>query len=347
MASQGELRNSDSEKEPKATDKNHPKASSKHGKGRPSVDVQLAQNYRERQDLPPIEQGVDPKQEGGNQEFPSSDAEYVEIVLDKRLKIDLQTTQSWPDERRSEADNGKSPRDYVTGRKLSQHGRSCLRCLEKGLRCTLNYLGKESDPQCAACRRSKAPHCVRFQPVGDHGHGIPFYGPPWKNPNFVAGGPAGKTVARLPSEQLEEMLREFYEGQKGYVMGQYMTASDVHSFALPPFNGADLPPIDRPENYEEMDWKDILPDWRNRSLQSPKKGSEKDDEYEKVKKTLALAREISLLPPNPDGEDAEAIRQKMARIKLTTSNNAQEEDISLLRIVRRYRPREKNLSDIV
>ncbi|KAK5627661.1 hypothetical protein RRF57_003376 [Xylaria bambusicola] len=347
MASQGGFPNSDGKKEPKATDKNHPKTPKKYRKGRPSVDVQLAQDYRERQDLPPIEQGLDPKLEGDNEEFPSSDAEYVEIVLDKRLKIDLQTTQSWPDERRSETDDGKPPRDCVTGRKLSNHGRSCLRCLEKGLRCTLNYLGKESEPQCAACRRSKAPHCVRFQPLGEHERGIPFYGPPWKNPNFAAGGPAGKAVARLPREQLEEILREFYEGRKGYVMGQYMTASDVHNFALPPFNGADLPPVDRPENYEEMDWKDVLPDWRNRSLQPVKKGSGKDDEHENVKKSLALARDISLLPPNPDGEDAAAIRRKMARIQLGASDNAQEEEISLLRMVRRYRPREKNLSDIV
>ena len=187
---------------------------------------------------------------------------------------------------------------------------------------------------------------MRFQPLGENSRGIPYYGPPWKNPNFVAGGPGDKTAARLPCEQLEDILHEFYEGRSGYVMGQWMTASDVHNFALPPFNGADLPTMDRPENYKEIDWKDVLPDWRNRSLKPLNKEDTEAEEREISKKNLALAREISLLPPNPDGEDAETIRRKMERMQIA-AGAIQDDDISLLRTVRRYQPRDMNLIDIV
>lgn len=52
-------------------------------------------------------------------------------------------------------------KDIVTGRVLSDAGRSCLRCVDKGLRCTLLYAGQEGAVQCAACRRSGAHPCVR------------------------------------------------------------------------------------------------------------------------------------------------------------------------------------------
>lgn len=124
MASQDELQVSDGARDSAPADRND---SRKHRRARPSVDVQLAQDYKEQQHLPLIGQGVDPELNGEPEEFPSlgTDAEYVEIVLDKRLRIDLQTAQSWPDDRKSEvSEGGGPPRDYVTGRKLSDHGRS-------------------------------------------------------------------------------------------------------------------------------------------------------------------------------------------------------------------------------
>ncbi|KAI1429256.1 hypothetical protein F5Y12DRAFT_797525 [Xylaria sp. FL1777] len=337
MASQGELQDSV---------ENYSKPLEKHRRARPSVDIQLAQNYKERQDLPPVKHGIDPELQGGPEEKdPSGDLEYVKIVLDERLKIDLQTTQSRPDERGAEVEDGGPPRDYVTGRMLSEHGRSCLRCTQKELRCTLNFVGKENEAQCAACRRSKAPHCVRFHPLGENSRGVPFYGPPWKNPNFVAGGPADRAATRLPSEQLEDILREFYEGRPSYVLGEYRAGSDVRSYVLPPFNGVDLPPADRPENYEEMDWRDVLPDWKNRSLRHAA-GDSAAAEREKQKKRLAIAREMSLLPPNPAGEEAEEVNRR-TRMQMGTTGGPQEDDISFLRVLRKYQPRERNLSDVV
>ncbi|KAI3343466.1 hypothetical protein F4824DRAFT_507272 [Ustulina deusta] len=350
MASQAglrELRDLNGERDSTPADENYSENLEKHRKARPSVDIKLAQNYRERQDLPPVGQGADPEHRRGPEDIPSPDLEYAEIVLDERLKIDLQTTtRSRRAEEETKAEDGWQPRDYVTGRMLSEHGRSCLRCTEKELRCTLNFVGKETEPQCAACRRSKAAYCVRFHPLGENSRGIPFHGPLWKNPNFVAGGPADGTAVRLPGEQLEDILREFYDERPGYVMGNYVAAGDVRNYALPPFNGADLSPADRPGDYETMDWKDVLPDWKNRSLSRPHQTEEKNgwDEREKRKKRLAIARELSLLPPNPTGEEVDW--RKMARMQAGSSGDAYADEISFLRVLRRYRPRERNLSDV-
>ncbi|KAI0542312.1 hypothetical protein GGR58DRAFT_453486 [Xylaria digitata] len=311
------------------TDENVSKTSKKHKKWRPSIDVQLAQNYKHQQDLPPVKNGADP--ELPVDEVPSPVSEYVEILLDESLREEVEET--------------RPPRDYVTGRMISNHGRSCLRCVEKGLRCTLNFVGKEAEPQCAACQRSKAPYCVRFQSLGGNGRGIPFNGPPWKNPNFVAGTPENSTAAHLPREQLEDILHEFYDGKQGYVLGNYVADRDVQNFALPSFNGVDLSLADRPENYETMDWRDVLPDWKNRSLRPRRADGMLEDEREKWKRKLAVARERSLLPSNPMEPEAEELRgMNISRMQVVTGG---EDDISFLRALRRYKPRERHLSDCV
>ncbi|KAI0969433.1 hypothetical protein F4678DRAFT_463692 [Xylaria arbuscula] len=343
MASQDEPQVLDGVKDSDQTEERYSENFGKHRKARPSVDIQLAQNYKERQGLPPIRQGVDPELPGSQEEDLDADMGYVKIALDEHLKIDLQKRQSRSHDQGTDTEDERLSRDSVTGRMLSTRGTSCLGCAEKGLRCTLNFFGKENESQCAACRRSKAPQCVRFYPLGESSRGVPYHGPPWKNPNFVAGGPADKNVSRLPSEKLEEILRDFYEGQSQYVQGNYLAASDARNFALPPFNGVDLPSADRPKNYEGMDWRDVLPDWKNRSLRPLRMA----DERERQKKKLSAAREMSLLPPNPGGEEAvEVTRKKMARLQMRSAGDTHEDDISFLRVLRRYPPRERNLSDV-
>ncbi|KAI0453306.1 hypothetical protein F5B21DRAFT_525989 [Xylaria acuta] len=341
MASQQEPQVSHCERYSIPIDENVSKLTAKHKKARPSVNIKLAQDYRKRQDLPPVER-EDPKLKGGYENLSSPDVEYVQILLDESLKVDQ---HSWRDERGFEAADEGQPRDYVTGRMLSEYGRSCLRCTEKELRCTFNFIGKETEPQCVACRRSKVPYCVRFQPPREDKRSIPFNGPPWKNPNFVAGTAEDGKMAYLPRRELENVLREFYHGESGYVLGNYVAESDVCNYVLPPFSGVDLPLEDRPENYETMDWKDVLPDWRNRSLR-PRQDEE--DEREKQKKRLAMARDRSLMPANPNEEELKEInnRKKMITQMVGKSENGDDE-ISLLRILRRYEPREQNLGDVL
>ncbi|KAI0816307.1 hypothetical protein GGR55DRAFT_697194 [Xylaria sp. FL0064] len=315
-------------------------------RARLSVDIQLAQNYREEEDLPLIRQGVDPELQGDPEGDDSEDTEYVQTGLDERLMIesDLQPTSSHQDDQKKKSKYSYLDRDRVTGRMLSETGGSCLRCKEKGLRCTLTFFGKESEVQCVACRRSKAPYCVRYHPLGPNGEGIPFFGPRWKNPNFIAGRNTDDRPAELPSAELEEILREFCEGRSSYVQGHYMTASDARNFVLPPFNGSDLRPNDRPTNYETMDWRDVLPVWGNTSL-CPTQVDEKRDIR---KKKLEIARELSLLPRNPGGHEAEAaVRREMASMMIESTGDPHLDQRRFLRMLRRYQPREQNLSDVI
>lgn len=275
----------------------------KHTKARPSVDIGLAQNYKERQDLPTVDE--EPAEDG-----PEVETEYVKIMLDESLRADQarqrQTARSSLSLSGPESDGGggKLPRDRVTGRTLSEHGRSCLRCTDKGLRCTFNFVGKDDEAQCAACRRSGTQYCVRFRlPRGDKENRrrrttttALFRGQPWKNPNLVAGTADGGGVPELGSEELERLLREFYDGPSGYVLGDYVVERDVRNFALPPFNGADLPPWYRPDDYETMDWRDVLPVWKNRSLRPRRVEGEVDEARESRKRRLVAARNRALWP---------------------------------------------------
>ncbi|KAI0552068.1 hypothetical protein F4679DRAFT_572016 [Xylaria curta] len=331
MLSRQEFQVSSYEKSSTSTSKKVTKSTAAPKQARPSVNVKLAQNYRKQEDLPPIERGSPRLRFDEN--LSSQEAEDIQIPLGE---------SSREAQRRTENTDDGPPRDYVTGRMLSEYGRSCLRCTEKGLRCTFNFVGKENEPQCVACRRSKEPYCIRFRPPKTNKKSIPFNGPPWKNPNFVAGTAEDGKTARLTRSDLENLLCEFYHGESGYVLGNYVAERDMSNYVLPPFNGGDLPIADRPKNYETMDWKDVLPDWRNRSLR-PQKG-EGDEEREKQKTRLAMARKRSLNPNEEEGEGEKKLSVLMMEVAGKSENDDQ---IRFLRIMRRYSPREQNLSDIL
>ncbi|KAI2636388.1 hypothetical protein GGS26DRAFT_493247 [Hypomontagnella submonticulosa] len=165
------------------------------------------------------------------------------------------------------------PRDRVTGRELAEDGGSCLRCIEKGLRCTLNFKGVRGEDKCAACRRSNAEHCIRQLAPEQRIH---FTGPPWHNPNFFTVGTA------LSPMEMEEILYDHYLGKKTAMFGTYEYEAVRKQMALPPFNGSDLPLEERPKNWQSMDWKDALPIWQNRSLlPRPIKLDDDDDDDER------------------------------------------------------------------
>ncbi|KAI1331119.1 hypothetical protein F5Y16DRAFT_423689 [Xylariaceae sp. FL0255] len=247
-------------------------------------------------------------------------------------------------------------RDPVTGRKLTQYGVSCLRCIEKGLRCTLRFVDPDKVPQCAACTRSKVHYCVRMR-VLDAPLMIRFFGPPWQDPNFVVGVsdcsiPAGGTpvglregIFRLERDEMEEILYEHFMGRSEYVMGNYLNTGDMNLMALPPYNGADLPHEDRPHGWMTMDWRAVLPIWKNRALNAVE--SDKAREREEKKKDLELAREMMRHGPvtlSKSEEDEQARKELM--LKITGSQNGAHV-VDYLRTVRRYPARDQNLCDVM
>ncbi|KAI0887488.1 uncharacterized protein GGS22DRAFT_198746 [Annulohypoxylon maeteangense] len=187
----------------------------------------------------------------------------IREITDKKVR----TKNSGPksQDKPKEVNEEKEPdRDLATGRILVDDGGSCLACTKKGLNCTLNYLGVEGVDKCAACKRSGAQYCIRQRPVGKL---IPFRGPPWHNPNYFSVG------AEPSPEEMREILQEHYQGQDVYCNGEYMREGDRNRFALPPFNGSDLPLEDRMENWKSADWKRVLPTWENASYYKDSKGS--------------------------------------------------------------------------
>ncbi|RYP26182.1 hypothetical protein DL767_008134 [Monosporascus sp. MG133] len=146
--------------------------------------------------------------------------------------------------RQDEEEDGP-PRDMTTGRVLAENSRSCLRCAENGLKCTLLFAGKEGDVQCAACRRAGADRCVR-QALDDLHPGADQSG--W-----------------------HAVVDEHHARITTYVNGELVEARDQLNMALPPFNGADLPPEERPQRWQALGWRDVLPLRRNRSLLSEEK----------------------------------------------------------------------------
>ncbi|RYP79209.1 hypothetical protein DL771_000187 [Monosporascus sp. 5C6A] len=112
--------------------------------------------------------------------------------------------------RQDEEEDGP-PRDLTTGRVLAENSRSCLRCAEKGLKCTLLFAGKEGDVQCAACRRAGADRCVR-QALEDLHPGADQSG--WR-----------------------AVVDEHHARITTHVNGELVEARDKLHMALPPFNG--------------------------------------------------------------------------------------------------------------
>ncbi|KAI2612117.1 uncharacterized protein GGS25DRAFT_106607 [Hypoxylon fragiforme] len=200
-------------------------------------------------------------------------------------------------------------RDEVTGRALAYDGDSCLRCIEKGLRCTLNYAGVEGEDKCSACRRATtnpSPRCIRQLAPSRR---TPFRGKePWQNPNFFCLGDP------QPSKlEMQEILRtHFLGGEEAatptYRHGTYARDADRRAQVLPPFNGTDMPLAQRPANWKTADWRTALPAWKNRSLHA---------------RPILLDRENGARPAN-----AEEIRQNAPEF-------VSEDATNYMRVVRR------------
>ncbi|KAI2465910.1 hypothetical protein F4781DRAFT_407471 [Annulohypoxylon bovei var. microspora] len=203
------------------------------------------------------------------------------------------------------------PRDLATGRILVDDCGSCLRCIEKGLNCTLNFLGIEGVDKCAACKRSGAQYCIRQRSAGKL---ISFRGLPWRNPNYFA-------VGDEPSpKEMEEILREHYEGQDIYMNGEFICEGDRNRIALPPLNGSDLPLDERMENWKTADWKRVLPIWKNKSIYGELNGQS---------------------PSQSDVEEAKSYGSE-DRQGFTAQGT-----LNYFRVTRNYRPRVKHLQEFV
>ncbi|KAI1467131.1 uncharacterized protein F4812DRAFT_465235 [Daldinia caldariorum] len=161
-------------------------------------------------------------------------------------------------------------RDPVTGRLLAQDVESCLRCIEKGLICTLKFLGFEEEVKCAACTRSNSDYCIRQRPPYKC---FRFFGYPWNSPNYYTLGEV------LSPVELEEILQEHFIGQNRRALAEYSYISGSVPMALPPFNGRDLPAAKRPKNFESRTWKDVLPAPGNKS--AFRRMEEESKEYER------------------------------------------------------------------
>ncbi|OTA81608.1 hypothetical protein M434DRAFT_17335 [Hypoxylon sp. CO27-5] len=203
------------------------------------------------------------------------------------------------------------PRDHITGRLLAEDGGSCLRCTEKGLRCTLNFFGLEGEAKCAACRRSDSKYCIRQFRIDRR---IRFIGEPWKDPNYF-------TVGDQPSpEEMEEILREHHLGKQKYVDGMYLYETEIKQMAIPPYNGSNLPIEERSENWKSANWKSVLPIWKNRS-QHP--------------------RPVQMRPLNaPRDTDGSPTTPKPG-----PSGFVSEDKIQYLRNIRKYPPREAHMRE--
>ncbi|OTB20471.1 hypothetical protein K445DRAFT_299542 [Daldinia sp. EC12] len=148
-------------------------------------------------------------------------------------------------------------RDPLTGRLLAQDVEPCLRCIEKGLTCTLKFIGTEKKAKCAACKRSNSDYCIRQRAPKKC---LKFFGYPWNSPNYF-------TLDEGPSSvEMEEILKEHFLGLNRCALDEYSYISGSVQTALPPFNGSDLPVAVRPKNYDSMTWEDILPAPGNKSI---------------------------------------------------------------------------------
>ncbi|CAJ2506210.1 Uu.00g003400.m01.CDS01 [Anthostomella pinea] len=305
-------------------------------KSRPSVDINLARDLKKLQKLPIVGQGQDPGVEKGEQSelkpthsqqstpprqgvegnkgegYNGIEEGHTVLVIWNGESID------WAGE--EEEEEAEPQVDRTTGRTMCQDPQPCLRCQKKGLKCTLIFASANHDekqPKCSACRRSDAQYCVRLRPANRR---IPYYGPPWKNPNFTTG--SAVSDHRLSSVEIGALLKGFYLGEQSYVGGggSYLYQASVEAMALPPYNGVDLPMEERARNWKTMGWRHVLPVWHNASLQSG--GLPPSDQ---VEWTAADSVE--------EGSPVEAAEE------------AGRDQLQYLRIRRRYFPREAHLND--
>ncbi|KAI1268312.1 hypothetical protein F5Y18DRAFT_374742 [Xylariaceae sp. FL1019] len=275
---------------------------------RPSIDINIAQNYRDREDLPVVEQSYVQNLSLADEASEAADTTGTFAKLSAIHERGETATEA------TEKHEGGGIRCSVTGRILAKHHTACVRCVEKGLRCTLNYAGQEQQPTCGACRRSKVQFCVRYE-----GLKIPHFGPIWKDPNFIFG--CNDKGVQSSVEEAEEILREHFEGRPQYVMGSYITTLDAQSMALPSFR--------RSHDWENVSWQDVLPVWQNMSINA----------QEKDVRSTTKENESSI--SNGAGQMSDG------DLKAVTSGEDSEKvtEGSLLRISRRYSPREQHLTD--
>ncbi|RYO79546.1 hypothetical protein DL766_005608 [Monosporascus sp. MC13-8B] len=227
--------------------------------------------------------------------------------------------------RQDEEEQGP-PRDLTTGRVLAESSRSCLRCADKGLKCTLLFASKEGEVQCAACRRAGADRCVR-QALEDLHPGADQGG--WR-------AVAGEHRARITA----------------YLNGELVEARDKLNMALPPFNGADLPPEERPQRWQALGWRDSLPLRRNTSLLREEEdvrellwkreegvgSAEERGESEGREKEKGRVLEESRSPTEkPEPMDGAAVDPKDPEVL--------HEQLKHLRNIRRYPQREMHLNE--
>ncbi|OTA66589.1 hypothetical protein K449DRAFT_462596 [Hypoxylon sp. EC38] len=212
---------------------------------------------------------------------------------------------------KAEAKGEERLRDHITGRILAEDGGSCLRCTEKGLRCTLNFFGLEGEAKCAACRRSNSKYCIRQFGIERR---IPFIGDPWKDPNYF-------TVGDQPSpEEMEEILQEHHLGKQKFVDGMYLYETEIKKMAIPPYNGSNLPIEERSENWKRANWKSVLPIWKNRS-RHPRPVQ---------MRPLNVSKDTDAAPTTP---------------QVDPSGFVGENTIQYLRTIRKYPPREAHLRE--
>ncbi|KAI1144007.1 hypothetical protein F5Y05DRAFT_418183 [Hypoxylon sp. FL0543] len=207
------------------------------------------------------------------------------------------------------------PRDAITGRPLAEDGGSCLRCIEKGLRCTLNFLGVEGEAKCAACRRSGSQYCIRQRGPEKR---IEFQGAPWDNPNYFTVGD------KLSPLEMKKILYEHYLGEEKYLYGTYLHEAERKQVALPPFNGSDLPIEKRPENWKTADWRSVLPIWKNRSLH-PRPIMQRSQSEIKRRDGASTGSQPTVLEASP--------------------SYITEDTIRYLRLIRKYEPRAAHLKE--
>ncbi|KAI1417748.1 hypothetical protein F5Y13DRAFT_185079 [Hypoxylon sp. FL1857] len=212
------------------------------------------------------------------------------------------------------------PRDVITGRTLVEDGGSCLRCIEKGLRCTLNFVGVEGVAKCAACKRSGAQYCIRQLGLA---RSIPYEGPPWDNPNYFA-------IGDDPSpEEMREILLEHYLGKQTYAHDTYLYEVERKQMVLPAFNGSDLPIEQRPKNWKTANWKSVLPIWKNRSLYP--RSSLLNRRHKRF-----TARDVDSMSPRT---------QRTASVSGGSPRSTSEDTLQYLRIIRKYEPRTAHLKE--
>ncbi|RYP50510.1 hypothetical protein DL768_004015 [Monosporascus sp. mg162] len=202
------------------------------------------------------------------------------------------------------------PRDLTTGRVLAENSRSCLRCAEKGLKCTLLFAGKEGDVQCAACRRAGRDRCVR-QALEDLHPGADQSG--WR-----------------------AVIDEHHARTTTYVNGELVEARNKLNMALPPFSGADLPPEERPQRWQTLGWRDVLPLGRNRSLLS---------EEEDVRELLRERAELEADGEEKGREEAEGKGPVDAAAADPEDPEVLHEQLKHLQHIRKYPQREVHLNE--